>query len=52
MQERVAPPLWRATVPVFLGVLDRIEAELARAEARLGDGVRARRWRSGRRRGC
>ncbi len=33
-----APPLWRATVPVFLGVLGRLEAELARAEARLGAG--------------
>jgi hypothetical protein len=31
------PPLWRATVPVFLGVLDRMEAELVRAEARLGE---------------
>ena len=38
MQERVAPPLWRATVPVFTGVLDRMEAELTRAEERLGDG--------------
>ena len=35
------PPLWRATVPVFVAVLDRIEAELARAEARLGDGMAA-----------
>ncbi len=51
MQERVAPPLWRATVPVFTGVLDRMEAELAQAEARLGEGF-AKRWRSGRRRGC
>lgn len=33
-----APPLWRATVPVFLGVLDRLEATLRRAEAKLGDG--------------
>lgn len=32
------PPLWRATVPVFLGVLDRLEASLRRAEAELGDG--------------
>lgn len=30
------PPLYRATVPVFVAVLDRMEAELARAEARLG----------------
>jgi hypothetical protein len=38
MQQPVgAPPLWRATVPVFLAVLDRMEAELARAEARLGE---------------
>ena len=35
------PPLYRATVPVFLGVLDRIEAELVRAEARLGGGFAA-----------
>lgn len=35
------PALWRATVPVFLGVLDRIEAELARAEGRLGAGLEA-----------
>ncbi|MBB5223274.1 hypothetical protein HNP73_003221 [Amaricoccus macauensis] len=33
-----APPLWRATVPVFLGVLDRLEASLRRAETKLGDG--------------
>ncbi len=32
----MTPPLYRATVPVFVGVLDRMEAELARAEARLG----------------
>lgn len=32
------PPFYRATVPVFLGVLDRIEAALVQAEARLGDG--------------
>jgi uncharacterized protein len=32
----VEPALWRATVPVFLAVLDRIEAELGRAEAALG----------------
>lgn len=36
-----APPLWRATVPVFLGVLDRLQAELQRAEAHLGDGYGA-----------
>jgi hypothetical protein len=36
-----APPLWRATVPVFLGVLDRMEAELVRAEARLGEAMAA-----------
>ena len=36
-----APPLWRATVPIFLAVLDRIEAELARAEARLAARVAA-----------
>jgi hypothetical protein len=35
------PQLYRATVPVFLGVLDRIEAELAAAEARLGDDIAA-----------
>jgi hypothetical protein len=34
--EEASPPLWRATVPVFLAVLDRMEAELAQAEARLG----------------
>lgn len=36
-----APPLWRASVPVFLGVLDRLEATLRRAEAELGDGYAA-----------
>lgn len=36
--DTAAPPLWRATVPVFLGVLDRLEATLRRAEAKLGDG--------------
>jgi hypothetical protein len=42
MQEvEAAPRLWRATVPVFLGVLERMEAELARAEARLGEGMAA-----------
>lgn len=30
------PPLYRATVPVFLGVLDRLAASLGRAEAALG----------------
>ena len=35
------PPLYRASVPVFLAVLDRIAAELGRAEARLGDGLPA-----------
>ena len=36
-----APALYRASVPVFLAVLDRMAAELARAEAKLGDGVAA-----------
>ncbi len=40
-REGAAPPLWRATVPVFIGVLDRLEAELARAEAHLGDDLAA-----------
>ncbi|MER2507773.1 MAG: DUF1993 family protein [Amaricoccus sp.] len=31
------PPFYRATVPVFVGVLGRLAGELARAEARLGD---------------
>ena len=35
------PPLYRASVPVFLAVLDRIAAELGRAEARLGAGLAA-----------
>lgn len=30
------PPLYRASVPVFLRVLDRLEASLARAERELG----------------
>ena len=30
------PPLYRASVPVFLRVLDRLEASLARAEHELG----------------
>lgn len=33
-----APALWRATVPIFLDVLDRVQASLRRAEAHLGDG--------------
>ena len=28
------PPFYRATVPVFVGVLGRLAGELARAEAR------------------
>lgn len=38
MQEitQSGPALWRATVPVFLAVLDRIDAELGRAEEKLG----------------
>ncbi|MFT3973659.1 MAG: DUF1993 family protein [Amaricoccus sp.] len=36
-----APPLWRATVPVFLGVLDRLEATLRQAETALGAGYAA-----------
>lgn len=32
-----APPLWRATVPVFLAVIDRLESTLGRAEAHLGE---------------
>jgi hypothetical protein len=35
------PPLYRASVPVFLGVLDRLEEALARAESQLGDGLAA-----------
>jgi hypothetical protein len=42
MPETTAPPpLYRASVLVFLGVLDRIAAELGRAEARLGAGLAA-----------
>ncbi len=37
----VPPALWRASVPVFLGVLDRIAAILGRAEETLGDGLEA-----------
>src|SRR4051794_18930372 len=33
----VQPPLWRATVPVLLAVLDRVEAMLDRGERELGD---------------
>jgi hypothetical protein len=33
------PPLYRASVPVFLGVLDRMAAELARVGAQLGAGL-------------
>jgi uncharacterized protein len=36
-----APRLYRATVPVFIGVLDRMEAALARVEAVLGEGAAA-----------
>ncbi len=36
-----APALWRATVPVFLAVLDRMAAALGQAEARLGEGFAA-----------
>ena len=32
-----APPLYRSTVPVFLAVLDRLEATLARARAQATD---------------
>ena len=39
--EGAAPPLWRATVPVFLGLLDRLAAVLDRAEAVLGAGLPA-----------
>ncbi len=30
------PPFYRASVPVFIGILDRLEAELRRAEVALG----------------
>jgi hypothetical protein len=36
-----APVLWRATVPVFLGLLDRLASTLDRAEAALGEGIGA-----------
>jgi uncharacterized protein len=39
--ELAAPPLWRATVPVFLSLLDRLAAMLDRAEAVLGEGLAA-----------
>jgi hypothetical protein len=39
--ELAAPPLWRATVPVFLSLLDRLAAMLDRAEAALGEGLPA-----------
>jgi hypothetical protein len=32
------PPLYRASVPVLIGVLDRLEATLRRSEAALGPG--------------
>jgi hypothetical protein len=35
------PPLYRATVPVMLALLGRVEAMLARAERELGDGIGA-----------
>jgi hypothetical protein len=45
-QEAGAAPLYRATVPVFLAMLDRIEAALLRAEAalaeRMGEALAAR----------
>jgi hypothetical protein len=36
-----APPLYRASVPVFLAVLERMAAELGRAGAQLGTGLDA-----------
>jgi hypothetical protein len=36
-----SPPLYRASVPVFLAVLDRLEAALAAAERQLGDRMAA-----------
>ena len=36
--EQRRPPFYRATVPVFLGVLERLGGQLGRAEARLGEG--------------
>ncbi len=35
------PALWRATVPVFLGALDRMAAALRQAETQLGAGFEA-----------
>ena len=35
--EAEAPPLYGATIPVFIDVLDRLERVLAKAEAALGD---------------
>jgi len=35
------PPLWRATVPVFDGVLARLDAALEKAEAALGPNLEA-----------
>jgi uncharacterized protein len=40
-RDRVEPPLYRATVPVFMAVLDRIEAMLGRTESALGPGAEA-----------
>ena len=37
MDEREQPPLYRASVPVFVAVLERLEAALARAEGQLGE---------------
>jgi hypothetical protein len=36
--EAAGPVLWRATVPVFMDLLDRLAAMLDRAEAELGEG--------------
>lgn len=36
-ESETAPPLWRASVPVFLGVLARLEAMLRRGEVELGE---------------
>ncbi|MBP7242697.1 DUF1993 family protein [Amaricoccus sp.] len=40
-QHEGAPPLYRASVPVFLAILDRIAAELRRAEEALGENYAA-----------
>lgn len=37
LEAETTPPLHRASVPVFLAVLDRIEASLRRAEAAFGE---------------